>query len=266
MSRLPSACLVVALAAALAAGCTSSSSSGNSTSAATTAQKSSPELAARYNTELAEGYMKEGRMDLAQQKLSLALKEAPRLALVHNELALYYERVGQDSEADREYQLSLKYAPGDPSTLNNYGAFLCREGKYRASLDYFTRAAANLDYNTPDAALANAGMCALKIPDKQLAQQYFQRALAINPDMSQALWQLGLMAFEQGNYSLANGYFTRLVDTQPDASAQVLWVAIETAWTLGDQDTAKRYGRVLLKRYPQSEEAKKFIQLISNGQ
>lgn len=270
MSRLDArvaAVLALAFVPVLAiSGCTSSSTASNSAAAVMHPEKSSPELAARYNTELAEGYMKEGRMDLAQQKLALALKEAPRMALVHNELALYYERVGQDSEAAKEYQLSLKYSPGDPATLNNYGAFLCRQGKYKESLDYFTRAAANLDYNTPDAALANAGMCALKIPDKTLAQQYFQHALAINPNMAQALWQLGLMAFEQGNYSLANGYLTRLVDAQPGASAQVLWVAIETAWTIGDQDTAKRYGRELLKRYPQSKEAQKFIQLIGNGQ
>lgn len=253
--------LVAVAAIVVAAGCTSSSPPNPVTS------KASPELAARYNTQLGIAYMRQGRMDLAQQKLATALKEAPHMAIVHNALALYYERAGEPDKADQQYRLSLQYAPGDPNTLNNYGAFLCRQGDYKRSLDYFTRAAADIDYDTPDAALANAGMCALQIPDKKLAQQYFQRALAINSDLSEALWQLGLMAFEQGDYSLANGYLSRLIDTQSNPAPRQLWVAIETAWTIGDRDTAKKYGRELVKRYPDSDEAKKFIQLIgSSGQ
>lgn len=262
MSTLPKA-LLVAVAASAIAACTSTSTSPEGGSALA-GQKASPRLAAQYNAALAEGYMKEGRMDLAQQKLALALREAPHLALVHNELALYYERVGEPARADHEYRVAMEDSPGDPATLNNYGAFLCREGKYRESLKYFSEAASNLDYATPDAALANAGSCALKIPDRKLAQQYYQRALAINADMTQALWQLGLMAFEKGNYSLANGYFGRLIDALPEPSARVLWVAIETAWTIGEHDTAMGYGRELLKRFPKSEEAKKFIHLIGN--
>lgn len=252
--------LPVMIVVGLLAGCSSTTTSSGTSSLP--GHKASPKLAAEYNVALAEGYMKEGRMDIAQQKLALALKQAPNMALVHNELALYYERVGDNDRADQEFRIALRDAPGDPVTLNNYGAFLCRDGKYKSSLKYFTEAASNLNYSTPDAALANAGNCALMIPDKKLADEYFRRALAINPNMPQALWQLGLMAFEKGNYSLASGYLGRLVDTQTNPSPQVLWVAIETEWTIGERDTATRYGRELLKKYPTSEEAKKFIQLI----
>jgi len=210
------AALLVALS-----GCVSSNppASGGS--------KASPKMAARYNTELAIDYMKEGRMDLAQRKLAAARKQAPHLAEVHNGLALYYERIGENKRANREYRKSLDDAPGDPSTLNNYGAFLCRNGHPRKSLKYFTRAAENLDYDTPQAALANAGTCALKIPDKKLARQYFKRALAINPNLGQALWHLGLADFEDGKYSNANRYLARLVSSMTKPSARVLWVAIE---------------------------------------
>lgn len=230
------------------------------------ASKASPELAARYNTELALAYMRQGRMDLAQQKLADALKQAPHLAIVHNGLALYYERVGEPDKADSQYRLSLQDHPDDPNTLNNYGAFLCRQGSYQRSLQYFARAAANLSYDTPDAALANAGLCALKIPDKTAAQGYFKRALSINPDLSTALWQLGLLEFEAGNYSSANDYLGRLISTESNPGPQELWVAIETAWTIGDRTTAKRYGRELLKLYPDSQEARKFIKLLGGGQ
>ncbi len=228
--------------------------------------KASPELAARYNTELATDYMNEGRMDLARSKLADALKQAPHSATVHDTLALYYQRLGQYDQVEHQYRLSLKYHPDDPNTLNNYGVFLCFRGKPRESLAYFAKAAANLNYSTPDSALANAGNCALKIPDRKLAVQYFQRALATNPDQPQALWQLGLMAFEQGNYSDANTHLSRLVSITPKPSAMILWTAIETVWAMGRRDTAERYGRELLKLYPDSPEANKFIHLLGGTQ
>jgi len=259
MRRLPAAAAVIAAGAVLGlGGCVSSGGpSGGS--------KSSPRMAARYNTELAIDYMKEGRMDLAQRKLAEARRQAPHLPEVHNALALYYERIGENKQADHQYRVALHDKPGDPSTLNNYGAFLCRNGHPRKSLKYFTRAAENLDYDTPDAALANAGVCALKIPDKKLARQYFKRALAINANMGQALWHLGLADFEAGHYSQANQYLSRLVSSKSKPSARVLWVAIEAAWAVGDRDSAQGYGRELLKLYPHSDEAKKFIHLIGSG-
>ncbi|MGH8271772.1 MAG: type IV pilus biogenesis/stability protein PilW [Gammaproteobacteria bacterium] len=227
--------------------------------------KASPKLAARYNTELATAYMNEGRMDLARSKLADALKQAPRSADVHNALALYYQRLGQYDKAEQQYRLSLQYHPDDPNTLNNYGVFLCFRGKPRDSLAYFTKAAANLNYSTPDSALANAGNCALKIPDRKLAAQYFQNTLAINPDQAQALWQLGLMSFQDGNYSDANAHLSRLVATTPKPSATVLWTAIETVWAMGRRDMAERYGRELLKLHPDSPEANKFIHLLGGA-
>ncbi|MGH8427820.1 MAG: type IV pilus biogenesis/stability protein PilW [Gammaproteobacteria bacterium] len=252
---------VVMVALAVSSGCTSSSSSPQAIP-----KKASPELAARYNTQLAYGYMREGHMDIAQQKLATALQQAPHLAFVHNTLAFYYEQVGDKNRADQQYKLSLQYDPNDPNTFNNYGAFLCRNGEYRASLNYFSRAAADLNYNTPDAALVNAGICALKIPDQKLAQQYFQQSLAINSDSVQALWQLGLLFFEQGNYSAAHSYLAHLIDADPEVPAYVLWTSIEAAWSIGDRTDAQLYGGSLLKRFPDSPEAKKYVGLIGGGQ
>lgn len=240
-------------------GCVTSSSSS------TPQSKASPRLAAEYNARLAMGYMQQGRMDLAQGKLAEALQQGPKIPMVHNALALFYERTGRPAEADHQYKLSLRYDPGNPNTQNNYGAFLCRQGKYRQSIGYFIKASNNLNYSTPDSALANAGLCALKIPDKGLARKYFMQALAINNDQSQALWHLGLLGFEVKDYSRANNYLSRLIDLVPHPSALMLWVAIEAAWTSGHQTQAQHYGRELLKLYPNSSEAQKFIHLVGAG-
>ncbi len=226
-------------------------------------KKVSPRLAAHFNIEMAYRYMQAGSMDLAQRKLALARREAPQDPVVYNALAFYYTQIGKYARAEHEFRQALSLGPDNPDTLNNYGTFLCRRGEYRVSLKYFSRAAANLNYATPDSALANAGTCALKIPNKKIARRYFEQALAINPNQPEALWQLGLMAFEKGDYSSANNRLGRLVSSDRNVSPRVLWVAIEAAWTVGDQVNAKRYGRRLLKKFPGSREARKFIHLIS---
>ncbi|HYW75779.1 MAG TPA: type IV pilus biogenesis/stability protein PilW [Gammaproteobacteria bacterium] len=245
-------------AMALLAGCVTSSSSP-------VKQKASPHKAAMYNTQLAIIYMQEGRMDLAQNKLAEALKQAPHLVDVHNAMALYYERIGRVPAANHQYKLALRYGDDDPNTLNNYGAFLCRQGKYRESIRYFVKASNNIDYSTPDRALSNAGLCALKIPDKTLAKKYFQQALAINNDLGQALWQMGMLSFQDQDYIKANNYLARLINVTQHPSARMLWVAIEAAWASGHQKNAEHYGRELLKRHPDSQEAQKFIQLVGSG-
>ncbi|MGH8128391.1 MAG: hypothetical protein ACRETC_08495, partial [Gammaproteobacteria bacterium] len=80
-------------------GCVTSGSSP------TPRSKASPKLAAKYNTRLAIGYMQQGRMDLAQNKLAEALQQGPKMPLVHNALALYYERTGRPADADHQYML-----------------------------------------------------------------------------------------------------------------------------------------------------------------
>jgi len=256
--RFAVVCTVSLLTLTLA-GCVTSSSSP------TPQGKASPKLAAEYNTRLAIAYMQQGRMDLAQNKLSEALRQAPEMPAVHNALALYYERTGRPEQAAHQYMLSLRYDAGNPNTQNNYGAFLCREGKYRQSIGYFVKASDNLDYQTPDRALANAGLCALKIPDKALAEKYFKQSLAINRDQGQSLWHLGLLSFEAGKYTEANNYLARLIGVTQRPSATMLWVTIEAAWAVGDRVHAEHYGRELLKLYPNSPEAQKFIHLVGSG-
>lgn len=250
---------VAGFTALLLAGCVTSSPSPSQFG------KTSPKLAAQYNTQLAIAYMQQGRMDLARSKLADALRQAPKTPEVHNALALYYERTGRPHQAAHQYQLSLDYDPGNPDTQNNYGAFLCREGKYRESIDYFVKASNNLNYDTPDKALANAGLCALRIPDKTLAEKYFKQALAINPNQGQSLWNLGLMSFEAGKYTDANAYLARLIDITQRPSPTMLWVAIEAAWAGGNRTRAEYYGRELLKLYPNSVEAQKFVKLVGTG-
>ncbi|PRP61295.1 type IV pilus biogenesis/stability protein PilW, partial [Bacillus halotolerans] len=85
--------------------------------------------AAHYNVQLGLAYLKAGDFRRAQYKLSKAIKLDPHHAEVHYAFAYYLETVGEFEKAQQEYLTALNIAPDDPKVLNNYGAFLCRQGQ-----------------------------------------------------------------------------------------------------------------------------------------
>jgi type IV pilus assembly protein PilF len=104
-------------------------------------------------------YLSQGYTDKAQKKLQLAIARAPNDPLILNAIAYYYEKTGSLNDANRYYLKAIKVAPPKYGTaLANYGAFLCRNGHYKESLNYFCKAA-QTNYPYGNKALANARFC-----------------------------------------------------------------------------------------------------------
>ncbi len=165
-------------------------------SACTTARAPQPaNHSAKYNVELGLGYLQRGEMARAKHKLLLAEQEAPHDPLVLDALGYFYERTGEPKRAETYFQDAIKLAPKRGAIQNNYGTFLCRQGHYQASLNHFAKAAADPHYLHPDLAYTNAGQCALKIPNRELAKYYFKRALAHNPKQATALLELKKLGY-----------------------------------------------------------------------
>lgn len=137
--------------------------------------------AAEYNIQLGIGYFREGQVDRAREKFLRALQQAPNLPEVQLAMGYFLLELQQADQAKSYYEKALKLAPNSPSVQNNFGVYLCRVGKYQKAIGYFLEAAKNAQYLTPDAAYENAGLCALKIPDKKQACRYFAEALRYNP-------------------------------------------------------------------------------------
>ena len=93
--------------------------------------------------------------------------------------------------AERAYAAAARLGKDDPDIQNNYAGFLCRSGKTAAGEKLFAEVARNPLYQTPEVALVNAGVCVRGTGDMLDAQRYFNHALAIRPNMPEALLQLG---------------------------------------------------------------------------
>ena len=122
--------------------------------------------AAKTNAQLSMTYTDRDDLGRAKQKILIAIQENPALPEVWYGLAYYQEKTGDFTEAQINYRKAIALDPKRGEAHNNYGTYLCRHGQYRAAVDEFSLAVKDINYMNAAGAYENAGLCALKIPDK----------------------------------------------------------------------------------------------------
>jgi type IV pilus assembly protein PilF len=244
--------LIAALLAALASCVTSPQRS-----------MSSNDEAAGFNVQLGLGYLQQGNLVVAKEKLERAERESPRDPKVHNALGLLYERLGDPKRADDEYHTALRYAPKDPEVANNYAVFLCKSGRTEDGVKYFLEAARNPLYRTPEAAYTNIAVCLRAVHREDEAKQNLQHALAIKANFAEAAYQLADLEFERGRLNDARAALTHYTDSF-DATPDLLLLGVRIARAMGDRVAADRYARTLRMDFPSSEQARALSDLNRN--
>lgn len=174
-----------------------------------TAKKSNLSDAASYNTQLGLAYLQQGDRPRAKRKLFLALRQAPDVPSVNAALAYFMEKSGEMEEARTYYKKAMALAPGSGAQLNNYGAFLCRQGQYVQADQYFLKAVKDHGYEHTAGAYENAGLCAMAIPDLSKAKEYFEKALEQDPSRVQSLYELVNLDVKQDQMNEALSYLQK---------------------------------------------------------
>lgn len=211
--------------------------------------------AARINTQLGADYMRHDQMDLASAKLKRAIDQDPDYAIAHSTLAFYYSRVGDNQTAESEYRKALSLEPNNGQIRNNYGVFLCGQGKVAEARRMLLDAVRDRDYGTPAAAWTNAGVCSRQNKDDETAQEDFRKALQINPNFGDALAQMADLSYRSGDYLRARAFVERYMSSATQPTPSVLWTGLMTERKLGAIDAARKYEKRLKRDYPDSQEA-----------
>ena len=228
------------------------------------ADKSTPEelkqkalQSAIVHTELAGQYYQRGQYRVAIEEANIALKSKLDYAPAFNMLGLIYMDLQEDARAEDNFERALKIVGNDPDIHNNYGWFLCQRKKdqIEQSISHFMQAISDSLYDTPEKSYANAGLCALKLPDYERARAFFREALIIRPGY--ALARLGLIELDlkRGKLETAESEITRHLQTYP-ATAESLWLAVQIAQAGNDTNARANYAFQLQRRFPDSREAR----------
>ena len=211
--------------------------------------------AARANMTLGLGYLQEGNLPIAKEKLDKARSEDPSLPEIHGAMALLDERLGKDKEADKEFREALKIDPHDPSMLNNYAVFLCSHGKPDEGVRYFEQAATNPLYVSPWAAFTNAGVCLRAAHRDAEARARFDRALQSNPAYSEAVYQSADLDLQQQKYKDARFRIDLFLLRNP-STADLLLLGWRIAQAQEDAAGQQKYATRLAQEFPNSEQSR----------
>ena len=177
--------------------------------------RSSDEDAAVANMNLGAGYLRQGNVELAIERLRRALAQDPDLVLAHSTIAFAYDQVGSLEEAETHFRRATELDKEDGAAANAYAAFLCNRGNRWAEAEpYFRRAVQDLDYPTPEVAMTNAGFCARDAGDLAKAEENFRAALTRNPRYADALLNMVELSYQRADY-LQTRAFTAALPRRP---------------------------------------------------
>jgi len=155
-----------------------------------------------------------GKEDLALEVLSRAREIIDWDPELWNNLGVIYWNRGELEEAIKMYEHSLRLFPKNPVALANLGATetsLALKNKDNGWLikaeEHFKKA---IDYDAGQVAAYNGLGAVYRLTGRlDVAISYWQKAVELDPDHQQALFNLGTAYFDQGDKNQALIYLSR---------------------------------------------------------
>lgn len=117
---------------------------------------------------LAIAYLEQNDFPKAKQNIDKALEHDNQDYLPHSVLAYYYQQIGENAKAQETFKTAISLSEKlsetkqpRPDVLNNYGAFLCKQGEFDNAYQKFEQALQSQEryYNQADT-LENIALCA----------------------------------------------------------------------------------------------------------
>jgi type IV pilus assembly protein PilF len=212
-----------------------------------------PRNRAKIHTELAAAYYQRGNMGVALEELRIATAADPSYPAAHGMFGLVYMELREQQLAEQSFERALRLSPNDADINHNYGLFLCQTKREPESIKYFLQAIRNPLYAAPWRSYSAAGVCTLRSNNVKDAEQFFERALRMEPDEPASLLSLGQIRYKQGKIEEARKLVSRLGKVA-DPSPESLWLALRIERRSGQRVAEQSYANQLRRRFPGSPE------------
>lgn len=214
--------------------------------------------AAELNYQLGARYLRNGNYELARDRLLQSIELNPRNAVAHYTLALTYEQLDNLRLATASYEDAIRIAPRDYNVQNAYAVFLCKQRQYDDARKHFDRAIRVPENDNSEITMTNAGVCMMRKPDLEVAEQYFRMALERKPNYGEALLQLSLLKFSAEDFLGARAFLQRYLSSNVP-TAGILFLGVRIEEQLGDDRARTDYSNQILRDFPQSAEARQIL-------
>jgi type IV pilus assembly protein PilF len=210
---------------------------------------------ARVRLELASAYYSRGQMTTALDEVKQAIIADPTMAAAFNLRGLIYSNLGDKVLAEESFRRALSLNRRDADVMQNYGWYLCQEGRFDEAHALFLQALEVPNYRDSPRTLLAKGVCQARSGQLPAAEVTLQRAYELEPSNPAIGVNLAEVLLKRGNLDRSR-FIIRRVNSQADVvNAQTLWLAARIEHKLGNRDTAQSLGDQLRARFPQSPEA-----------
>jgi type IV pilus assembly protein PilF len=219
-----------------------------------------PRNRAKLHTELGAAYYSRGTMSVALEELRAAVASDSTYAPAYGMLGVVYMELRENPLAEQNFERALRLSPNDPDINHNFGWFLCQNKREPESIKYFMQAVRNPLYPAPWRSYSAAGQCTLRTNNVKDAEEFFQRALKLDPDEPLSTLQMGEIRYRQGRIDEARklaGRYNKLVSP----TAESLWLATRIERKAGERVAENSFASQLRRRFPNSPE----YQLLQQG-
>jgi type IV pilus assembly protein PilF len=214
---------------------------------------------AKVHTELAGLYYERAQLGVALDELNQALQADRDYAPAYSVRGLVHMALREDKEAEEDFQRSLNLDNTDSDTHNNYGWFLCQRDRAKEAIPQFMAAIKNPLYATPGLAYLNAGLCSKKAGNNKDAEEFLQKALLVQPELTQAMYALAELNFANADYSAAKKYFADFSQKTDNLTAEQLWLGVRINRKVRDRNSEASYATQLRNRFPDARETQMLI-------
>ena len=206
---------------------------------------------AAAHLDLARAYLHGETPARAREPLLRALELDPKRVEAHVLAGILYERGQEPRLAERHFQAALALDPDDPQALNNYGAFLYGQGRYRAALGPLGRASRNADYRLRDQVYENLGLTELALGRADAARHAFERALALGAKRPRSTLELAGIHYSQHDYQAAERYYHEFL-AHAGETARSLCLGLRLAGVEGATFRSMNHAERLRARFPKA--------------
>lgn len=229
-------------------------------------KKADPEKAANSYVALGLGYMGNGDLIMARKKIERAITVNPESAAAHTAMAMYWLERGEPSLAGKEFKVAHDLDDEHAPTNYQYGRFLLLEENEEEGCELIELAANDVNFEARVSAFEDLGICLKHFGNTSKAIDAFEKAWSLDEKSTISMLELSKIFIERNKLRYASRWFKRFEATirenNIEHSAGSLFVGSQLARAKRDRNALASYGFKLKKRFPQSEEFRRY----QNGQ
>ena len=220
--------------------------------------KADPEKSLQNHIDLGLGYLAQGDLAVAKEKLARAMEIDPNSALTHNAYGLLFQLEEEMKLAEKHFRRAIRLDSNFAMARNNYGAFLFAEGRYEEAIEQLKIGVQDPFYQARSQVYENLGVCYLKLGDTASAEEAFEHAIALNSKQRRSLLELAVLLFGQQDHVNARNLYRRYIEVE-EQSARSLWLGVRIAEIFQNDDEAASYILMLRNIFPTSPEYQMYL-------